>query len=70
MLMLIVDMEFVKDQQLMDFGVTAIMDTVVKIALRERTVNIYTIHNIMIITIRINVQIIFRRISKFNQRMR
>jgi hypothetical protein len=70
MLMLVVDMEFVKDQQLMDFGVTAIMDTVVKIALRERTVNIYTIHNIMIITIRINVQIIFRRISKFNQRMR
>ncbi len=69
MLMLIVDMEFVKDQQLMDFGVTAIMDTVVKIALRERTVNIYTIHNIMIIAIRINVQIIFRRISKFNQRM-
>ncbi len=68
--MLVVDMEFVKDQQLMDFGVTAIMDTVVKIALRERTVNIYTIHNIMIITIRINVQIIFRRISKFNQRMR
>ncbi len=67
--MLIVDMEFVKDQQLMDFGVTAIMDTVVKIALRERTVNIYTIHNIMIITIRINVQIIFRRISKFNQRL-
>jgi hypothetical protein len=62
-------MEFVKDQQLMDFGVTAIMDTVVKIALRERTVNIYTIHNIMIIAIRINVQIIFRRISKFNQRM-
>jgi hypothetical protein len=29
--MLIVDMEFVKDQQLMDFGVTAIMDTVVKL---------------------------------------
>jgi hypothetical protein len=40
-------MEFVKNQQLMDFGVTAIMDTVVKIALRERTVNIYRIHNIM-----------------------
>jgi hypothetical protein len=39
-------MEFVKDQQLMDFGVTAIMDIVVKIALRERTVSIYTIHNI------------------------
>jgi hypothetical protein len=44
--MLIVDMEFVKDQQLMDFGVTAIMDTMVKIALRERTLSIYTIHNI------------------------
>ncbi len=44
--MLIVDMEFVRDQQLMDFGVTAIMDTVVKIALRERTLSIYTIRNI------------------------
>jgi hypothetical protein len=44
--MLIVDMEFVKDQQLKDFGVTAIMDTVVKITLRERTLSIYTVHNI------------------------
>jgi hypothetical protein len=34
--MLIVDMKFVKNQQLMDFGVTAFMNTVVKIALQER----------------------------------
>jgi hypothetical protein len=43
--MLIVDMDFVMNQQLMDFCVTAIMDTVVKIALRERTVSIHTFHN-------------------------
>jgi hypothetical protein len=39
-------MEFVRHQQLMNFGVTAIMDTVVKIALRERTLITYTIRNI------------------------
>ncbi len=60
--MSIVDMEFVKNREITGFSVNAIMDIVVKIALREEIVSSYL--NLSI-RIEVRISLILGRFSRF-----